>query len=145
MIPILTPSGFRRRRLGVLVLIMCGVSAIFAFYFFAVCVPLFLTCQRLQICLLLDEMVSRKHAVVSFHDGEYWIKDLGGLNGSSINGAHAPAFMGIRLRDGDILEFGATNFRVVFVKGGDFSGTVFAEGARQSPLTVPSSPTSFRG
>jgi len=86
-------------------------------------------------------MVSRKHAVVSFHDGEFWIRDLGGLNGSSINGSHAPAFVGVRLCDDDILEFGATNFRVVFVKGGDFCGTLFAEGARRSPLTVPSSPT----
>jgi predicted component of type VI protein secretion system len=95
-------------------------------------------------------MVSRKHALVSFHDGLYWMKDLGGLNGSSINGVHAPAFVGVRLCNNDILEFGATNFRVVFVKGGDFTDTAFAEVAvRKSPLTVPSSPTHenqyFRG
>jgi predicted component of type VI protein secretion system len=94
-----------------------------------------------QICLLLDEMVSRKHAVVNFHDGAYWLKDLGGLNGSSINGVHAPAFVGVRLFNDDVLEFGATNFRVVFVKGGEFTETVFAEAVRKSPLTVPSSPT----
>ena len=87
-------------------------------------------------------MVSRKHAVVSFHDGLYWMKDLGGLNGSSINGVHAPAFVGVRLCNNDILEFGATNFRVVFVKGGDFTETQFAEAVvRKSPLTVPNSPT----
>ncbi len=95
-------------------------------------------------------MVSRKHAVVSFHDGTYWIKDLGGLNGSSINGLYAPAFVGVRLCHDDVLEFGATNFRVVFVKGGEFTDTLFAEPvARKSPLTVPSSPThesrSFQG
>jgi predicted component of type VI protein secretion system len=103
-----------------------------------------------QICLLLDEMVSRKHAVVSFHDGAYWIKDLGGLNGSSINQTYAPALVGVRLHHDDVLEFGATNFRVVFVKGGDFTRTEFAEAVvRKSPLTVPSSPThereSFQG
>ena len=87
-------------------------------------------------------MVSRKHAIVSFHDGSYWIKDLGGLNGSSINGEYAPALVGVRLCDGAQLEFGATNFRVVFVKGGDFTETKFAEAVvRKSPLTVPSSPT----
>jgi predicted component of type VI protein secretion system len=94
-------------------------------------------------------MVSRKHAVVSFHDGAFWIKDLGGLNGSSINGVHAPAFVEVRLHQDDMLEFGATNFRVVFMKGGDFTETVFSEVIRKSPLTVPSSPThdsqSFRG
>jgi hypothetical protein len=51
------------------------------------------------------------------------MKDLGGFNGSRINGVHAP----LQQIANDILEFGATNFRVVSVKGGDFTDTAFAE------------------
>jgi hypothetical protein len=128
-----TLKFFRRRPSVVLALIM---YARFCCHY--VCID---NLAVVQICLLLDEMVSRKHAVVSYHDGAYWLKDLGGLNGSSINNVHAPAFVGVRLCNDDVLEFGATNFRVVFVKGGDFTETVFAEVVRKSPLTVPSSPT----
>ena len=64
---------------------------------------------------------------------DLWLQDLGGLNGSSINNVHAPAFVGVRLCNDDILEFGATNFRVVFVQAADhlaaFGITLARDGA----------------
>jgi pSer/pThr/pTyr-binding forkhead associated (FHA) protein len=58
----------------------------------------------------MDEMVSRKHAVVDAHDDAYYFTDLGGLNGSSINEAIVPAFVGVRLNARDVVLLGKTKY-----------------------------------
>lgn len=63
-----------------------------------------------QISLLLDDSVSRKHAVISHHDGAYYYMNLLALNGSRINGQQAPAWVGVRLNFGDTLEIGCSTF-----------------------------------
>ena len=42
---------------------------------------LFTYCQ----VLIPDTMVSRRHAVVSFRNGRYYLKDLGSSNGTLVN------------------------------------------------------------
>ncbi len=63
-----------------------------------------------QICLLMDDTVSRKHAVIRFHDDAYYLIDLGSSNGSSINQVAASSWVGVRLSAGDDIEIGATTF-----------------------------------
>jgi pSer/pThr/pTyr-binding forkhead associated (FHA) protein len=70
-------------------------------------------------------MVSRKHAVVEFHDNayvtpflqyfcnilrRYYYKDLGGLNGSQINEFMVGSCVGVRLNAGDVIVIGSTTF-----------------------------------
>mmetsp|Transcript_12005 Transcript_12005/g.28709 ORF Transcript_12005/g.28709 Transcript_12005/m.28709 type:complete len:318 (+) Transcript_12005:284-1237(+) len=38
-----------------------------------------------DICILQDEMVSRKHAQVAYKNKRYWLNDLGSINGTFIN------------------------------------------------------------
>ena len=64
----------------------------------------------LQICLLLDDMVSRRHAVVRVHDDAYYLMDLGSLNGCQINEATVPPFVGVRLNAGDSIVLGAATY-----------------------------------
>ena len=63
-----------------------------------------------QIALLRDDTVSRRHAVISYHDGAYYYMNLLALNGSCINGQQAPAWVGVRLNFGDTLGIGNTTF-----------------------------------
>jgi pSer/pThr/pTyr-binding forkhead associated (FHA) protein len=49
--------------------------------------------------------VSRKHAVITFHNGALYIEDLGSTNGTRINGFQLTAKRKYRLRDGDEIEF----------------------------------------
>ena len=64
----------------------------------------------LQICLLLDDMVSRRHAVVRVHDDAYYLMDLGSLNGCQINEATVPPFVGVRLNAGDSIVLRAATY-----------------------------------
>jgi FHA domain/Abnormal spindle-like microcephaly-assoc'd, ASPM-SPD-2-Hydin len=53
--------------------------------------------------MLASEHVSREHAVVRVHDGEYAVEDLGSKNGTLLNGQRLTGQQ--RLRDGDRLSF----------------------------------------
>jgi hypothetical protein len=64
----------------------------------------------LQICLLLDDMVSRRHAIIDVHDDAYYLTDLGSLNGCHINDVTVPAFVGVRLNAGDSVVLGAATY-----------------------------------
>jgi len=44
-----------------------------------------------DICILQDEMVSRRHAQVEYRGKRYWLTDLGSINGTFINQANASA------------------------------------------------------
>ena len=47
-----------------------------------------------DICILQDEMVSRKHGKILFNAHSYWLQDLGSINGTFVN---AVPFFGILL------------------------------------------------
>lgn len=63
------------------------------------------------ICLD-DVTVSRRHATIEAREGDYWIVDLGSLNGTYINQDRID--QGV-LRHGDELQIG--KFRMVFFDG----------------------------
>jgi hypothetical protein len=58
---------------------------------------------------LLDGKVSREHARVEHRNGTWVVRDLGSLNGTSVNGA--PVRDEQRLRDGDIVQIGHFSLR----------------------------------
>jgi hypothetical protein len=52
-----------------------------------------------------DESISRRHAEIRHEDGEYWLVDLGSMNGSRVNGKRVDRE---RLGDGDRITLGST-------------------------------------
>ena len=52
-----------------------------------------------------DEGISRRHAEIRHEDGEYWLVDLGSMNGSRVNGRRVDRK---RLDDGDTITLGST-------------------------------------
>ena len=56
-----------------------------------------------------DDAVSRRHAEIAVRAGICLIRDLGSCNGTLLNGRHVTR---ARLRPGDVLELGETEFRV---------------------------------
>jgi adenylate cyclase len=60
--------------------------------------------------VLLDQLVSRRHAIIQLQgEQEYWLVDFGSRNGSYINGRRIAA--PTRLQDGDLLRFGTLEYR----------------------------------
>mgnify|MGYP002870265713 CR=1 FL=1 len=55
---------------------------------------------------VLDQMVSRHHAVISWADNDFWLQDLSSKNGTFLNGGRV--FGPVRLRDGDVITVGET-------------------------------------
>ena len=61
--------------------------------------------------VFLDDItVSRHHAEIRWLDGEYWIVDVGSLNGTSVNGVQVPS---LPLTSGDEIQIG--KFRLSFI------------------------------
>jgi pSer/pThr/pTyr-binding forkhead associated (FHA) protein len=56
---------------------------------------------------LVDEGVSREHAVVTMDDDGFAIEDLQSTNGTKLNGKRVRS---ARLRDGDEIQIGGTLF-----------------------------------
>jgi pSer/pThr/pTyr-binding forkhead associated (FHA) protein len=56
---------------------------------------------------LVDEGISREHAVISQDDGVYTIEDLQSTNGTKVNGKRVRF---ARLSDGDEIQIGRTLF-----------------------------------
>ena len=56
-----------------------------------------------------DVTVSRQHAEIRWLDGEYWIVDVGSLNGTSVNGVQVAS---LPLTSGDEIQIG--KFRLSF-------------------------------
>src|SRR5262249_30370265 len=54
---------------------------------------------------LVDDDVSRRHALVRIVDGETWIEDAGSRNGIFVNGDQVAR---VRLADGDKIRIGST-------------------------------------
>jgi pSer/pThr/pTyr-binding forkhead associated (FHA) protein len=65
---------------------------------------------------LLDESVSREHAIVSWdaETGAFHIEDLQSTNGTRVNGKRVRS---AALSDGDEIQVGHTRFRLVLAEG----------------------------
>ena len=52
-------------------------------------------------CITGNSAVSRKHAVISYNDDEYYLSDLGSTNGTLVNGERIDNGIEKKLMDGD--------------------------------------------
>ncbi|MBN2443622.1 MAG: FHA domain-containing protein [Spirochaetales bacterium] len=57
-----------------------------------------------------DTMVSRWHAVIQKIKAAYFIKDLDSTNGTQVNGIDVPTDKYIKLKPGDVIHIGRTDF-----------------------------------
>jgi pSer/pThr/pTyr-binding forkhead associated (FHA) protein len=60
--------------------------------------------------VLVEEMVSRKHARIAFENDEIVIEDLGSTNGTFVNGSKLKK--GRIAKAGDVIRIGATELQV---------------------------------
>ncbi len=86
--------------------------------------------------VLVEDMVSRKHAKISTHNGQVIIQDLGSTNGTFVNGEKIKR---VRLREGDRILIGTSIIKLVTSEG-PFISTVQNQGMSSSQQTgmVPS-------
>ena len=56
--------------------------------------------------VLMEDMVSRKHARIRIEQGEIQIKDLGSTNGTFVNEAEVTPKARVGLKDGDAISMG---------------------------------------
>lgn len=68
--------------------------------------------------MLIDDHVSRHHAIFRLEDGTVWLQDLGSANGTFVNGERIAG--GCRLYHGDQVAFDVVGFQLVG-KGGDLT------------------------
>jgi adenylate cyclase len=59
--------------------------------------------QNIQV---LDRIVSKEHAIITFSDGFYWIQDIGSRNGTFVNELVIPGRQ--KLNEGDVIRLGET-------------------------------------
>ena len=64
--------------------------------------------SRSSGCVLSDPTVSRAHAVVSYRDGRWTLRDLGSTNGTVVNGRRITGET--EIKPGDEVAFGAECF-----------------------------------
>lgn len=57
-----------------------------------------------------DEMLSRRHALIEFRDGDFWLSDLGSSNGTFVNDTRLNAPH--KLQSWDVIELGSTRLDV---------------------------------
>jgi pSer/pThr/pTyr-binding forkhead associated (FHA) protein len=65
--------------------------------------------------VLVEDMVSRKHAKIGASGGEVVIQDLGSTNGTVVNGEKIKK---VRLKEGDRILIGTSIIKMVSVEGG---------------------------
>jgi len=68
-----------------------------------------------DICILQDEMVSRKHGKIIPKARRYMLQDLGSINGTFINTKQVATQTTVQLRLGDEVEMGNSVFKIVLV------------------------------
>ncbi len=80
---------------------------------------------------LLDKIVSKEHCIVELRGDQFWLRDLGSLNGTYIN---AERVQGERqLQNGDEISLGATRARYFDGMSESPRGEVWQQGAGPSP------------
>src|SRR3954451_12987999 len=75
--------------------------------------------------VLVEDMVSRKHAKIATQTGQIMIQDLGSTNGTFVNGEKVKK---VRLKEGDRILIGTSIIKLVAVDG---EQAVTEEAARQ--------------
>ena len=58
-----------------------------------------------------DPHTSAEHAELLFERGQWWLRDLGSSNGTTLNGEPVRTVMGVR--PGDVIQCGRVRFRLV--------------------------------
>jgi len=61
-------------------------------------------------CVLDDPTISRRHAVLDHVDGAWWLRDLGSINGTYVNGFRI--MDQLEVRAGDEVAFGAATYQL---------------------------------
>jgi pSer/pThr/pTyr-binding forkhead associated (FHA) protein len=67
--------------------------------------------------VLADASVSKRHAKISFDDGQFYLEDVGSVNGTFLNGERVAART--RLRPGDLLRLGTVILRFESAMAGE--------------------------
>jgi pSer/pThr/pTyr-binding forkhead associated (FHA) protein len=78
--------------------------------------------------VLVEEMVSRRHAVISFKSGVMAIEDLGSTNGTFVNGEKVSKTI---LREGDRILIGTNILKVIRLNAQEADSRRNPEGARR--------------
>jgi pSer/pThr/pTyr-binding forkhead associated (FHA) protein len=97
--------------------------------------------------VLVEDMVSRKHAVISAQQGAFYIQDLGSTNGTFVNGEKVKK---TRLKEGDRILIGTSILKLVAQDKplGDTSDAAIKanlERAAQKAAAQPQKATSMQG
>jgi pSer/pThr/pTyr-binding forkhead associated (FHA) protein len=69
--------------------------------------------------VLVEDMVSRKHARIAMQQDQIWIEDLGSTNGTFVNGEKVKR---ARLKEGDRVLIGTSILKVLGLEGGKEGG-----------------------
>jgi pSer/pThr/pTyr-binding forkhead associated (FHA) protein len=91
--------------------------------------------------VLVEDMVSRKHAKISTTDGEVYIQDLGSTNGTFVNGEKVSRS---RLQEGDRILVGTSIIKMVSVDPASYSEQSEAEARRRLEAGASRQQTSGR-
>lgn len=84
--------------------------------------------------VLVEDMVSRKHAKITSHNGQVIIQDLGSTNGTFVNGEKIKR---VRLREGDRILIGTSIIKLVTMESGATAEGVSEDGTSPPPLPQP--------
>jgi hypothetical protein len=91
--------------------------------------------------VLVEDMVSRKHAKISTHGGQVIIQDLGSTNGTFVNGEKIKR---VRLREGDRILIGTSIIKLVTTDAATVEGDERTGGPPPVPPLVPRRTVSAR-
>ena len=91
--------------------------------------------------VLVEDMVSRKHAKISTTDGEVFIQDLGSTNGTFVNGEKITRS---RLQEGDRILVGTSIIKMVSVDPASYNEQSEAEARRRLEAGASRQQTSGR-
>jgi pSer/pThr/pTyr-binding forkhead associated (FHA) protein len=84
--------------------------------------------------VLVEEMVSRKHAKIELKDGEILIEDLGSTNGTFVNGER---IVKSRLKEGDRILIGSNILKVITTSSDEPSVNTRRSNPEAIPLARP--------
>src|SRR6188768_2328211 len=91
--------------------------------------------------VLVEDMVSRKHAKISTTDDEVYIQDLGSTNGTFVNGEKITRS---RLQEGDRILVGTSIIKMVAMDPAQYQGPSEAEARRRLEAGAQRSQTQGR-
>ncbi len=64
------------------------------------------------ICINDDPLVSRKHALIEYVKGSYFLSDCGSTNGTYLNNQPVAVFQKTELKSGDVIRVGKTELTI---------------------------------